>query len=200
MRCISFMVSRLLGSPMTYPQAEPTVCKTNYNKTLSNRYKTVIKTLAFRERKALALGVYAGRIQPTQGLPTLKQNEVLSSFKDKDIKIKKWLVLIVSALIAVQGASSASAANYSKDHLKLYAHSRILVYAEFQCFHKIIQKESRWSYKARNGSHYGLGQMRSTWYRDLDPYRQINATVNYITKRYQTPCKAWAFHQKRNWY
>jgi hypothetical protein len=185
---------------MSYPQARPTVCKTNYNKTLSNRYKTVIKSLTFRERKALARGVYAGRIQAAQGLSTLEQNEYLSSFKDKDKKIKKWLVLIASALIAVQGAGSASAANYSVDHLKLYAHSRILVYAEFQCFHKIIYKESRWSHTARNGSHYGLGQMRSTWYRDLDPYRQINATLNYINKRYQTPCKAWAFHQKRNWY
>ena len=172
----------------------------NYNKTLSNRYKTVIKSLAFRQRKALALGVYAGRIQSTQGLSTLKQNEVLSLFKDKNKKIKKWLVLIVSALIAVQGASSASAANYSKDHLKLYAHSRILIYDEFVCFNRIITKESQWSYPARNGSHWGLGQMRSTWYRDLDPYRQINATLKYITKRYQTPCKAWAFHQKRNWY
>ena len=184
----------------SYPQARPTVCKTNYNEKLSNCYKTVINGLAFPERKGLAWGVYAGSIQPTQGIPTLDQNEVLSSFKDKDKKIKKWLVLIVSALIAVQGAGSASAANYSKDHLKLYAHSRIVVYAEFQCFHKIIHKESRWSHTARNGSHYGLGQMRSTWYRDLDPYRQINATLNYINKRYQTPCKAWAFHQKRNWY
>ena len=172
----------------------------NYNKTLSNRYETVIKSLTFRKRKALAMGVYAGRIQSEQELSTFQQNEVLSLFKDKDKKIKKWLVLVVSALIALQGASSASAANYSKDHLKLYAHSRILVYAEFQCFYKIIHKESRWSYTARNGSHYGLGQMRSTWYRDLDPYRQINATLQYVAKRYQTPCKAWAFHQKRNWY
>ena len=185
---------------MSYPQAEPTVCKTNYNKTLSNRYKTVIKSLAFRERKALVLGVYAGAIQPTQALSTLQQNELLSSFKDKDKKIKKWLVLIVSALIAVQGAGSASAANYSKDHLKLYAHSRILIYDEFVCFNRIITKESQWSYTARNGSHYGLGQMRSKHYRDLDPYRQIDATIKYIKKRYQSPCKAWTFHQERNWY
>ena len=184
----------------SYPQAEPTMGKTNYNETLSNRYKTVIKSLAFRERKALALGVYAGRIQSAQGLPTLKQNEVLSSFKDKDKKIKKWLVLIVSALIAVQGAGSASAANYSKDHLKLYAHSRILIYDEFVCFNRIITKESQWSYTARNGSHWGLGQMRSKHYGTLDPYRQIDATLRYISKRYQTPCKAWAFHKERNWF
>jgi hypothetical protein len=171
-----------------------------YNKTLSNRYKLVIKSLALRKRAALALGVYAGRIQQHQGLTLLKQNEVLSVLKDKKIKIKKRLVFIASALIAVQGADTALAANYSIDHLKLYAHSRILDYKEFQCFNRIITKESRWSYRAKNGSHFGLGQMRSTHYRDLDPYRQIDATLRYITKRYQTPCKAWAFHIERNWY
>jgi len=172
----------------------------NYNKTLSNRYKVVIKSLALRERKGLARGVYAEAIQPTQDFNNLQQNEVLSVLKDKKIKIKKRLVFIGSALIAVQGAGSAVAANYSIDHLKLYAHSRLLDYKEFQCFNKIITKESRWSYTARNGSHYGLGQMRSKHYRDLDPFRQIDASIRYITNRYQTPCKAWAFHQERNWY
>ena len=84
------------------------------------------------------------------------------------------------AILAVTSTGlihNANAANYSIDHLKLYAHSRILDYKEFQCFNKIITKESRWSYTARNGSHYGLGQMRSKHYRDLDPFRQIDATI-----------------------
>ena len=131
------------------------------------------------------------------------KNEVLSNnLKNKKIKIKRiqWLLLIAS-LIAPIGASPAQAgASYSIDHLKLYAHSRLLDYKQFQCFNKIITKESRWSYTARNGSHYGLGQMRSKHYRDLDPYRQIDATIRYITVRYSTPCKAWAFHQERNYY
>jgi hypothetical protein len=109
-------------------------------------------------------------------------------------------VYAIAALLSITTTLEANAANYSIDHLKLYAHSRILDYKEFQCFNKIITKESRWSYRARNGSHFGLGQMRSTWYRDLDPYRQIDATIRYVTKRYQTPCKAWAFHQERNYY
>ena len=171
-----------------------------YNKTLSNRYKLVMKSLALRKRVALALGVYAGRIQQHQGLRLLKQNETLSILNYKKIKIKKLLVLIGSAIVAVQGANPAQAAAYSVDHLKLYAHSRLLDYKEFQCFNKIITKESRWSYTARNGSHYGLGQMRSKHYRDLDPFRQIDASIRYITNRYQTPCKAWAFHQERNYY
>ena len=109
-------------------------------------------------------------------------------------------VYFISALLSITSISNTNAANYSIDHLKLYAHSRILDYKEFQCFNKIITKESRWSYTAKNGSHFGLGQMKSKHYRDLDPFRQIDATLKYITIRYQTPCKAWAFHQQRNYF
>ena len=60
-------------------------------------------------------------------------------------------VYFISALLSITSIANANAANYSIDHLKLYAHSRILDYKEFQCFNKIITKESRWSYTARNG-------------------------------------------------
>ena len=109
-------------------------------------------------------------------------------------------VFALTAMLSITGIPAAQSANYSIDHLKLYAHSRILDYKEFQCFNKIITKESRWSYIARNGSHYGLGQMRSKHYRDLDPFRQIDASLRYITNRYQTPCQAWEFHKVKGYY
>ena len=109
-------------------------------------------------------------------------------------------VYFISALLSITSISNANAASYSIDHLKLYAHSRLLDYKEFQCFNKLITKESRWSYTARNGSHYGLGQMRSTYYRDLDPFRQIDATIRYNHKRYLTQCNAWSFHLKHGYY
>jgi hypothetical protein len=132
----------------------------------------------------------------------LDKNEVLSkNLEKKKINKKRlhWLLLITSVFATI-GASPANSAAYSIDHLKLYAHSRLLDYKEFQCFNKIITKESRWSYTARNGSHWGLGQMRSQHYRDLDPFRQIDASIAYITKRYQTSCKAWTFHMKHGYY
>jgi hypothetical protein len=132
----------------------------------------------------------------------LEKNEVLSVIlKRKKINKKRfrWLLLITSVFATI-GASPVNAAAYSVDHLKLYAHSRLVDYKEFQCFNKIITKESRWSHSARNGSHYGLGQMRSTWYRDLDPYKQIDATIKYNRIRYQSQCKAWAWHVKHGWY
>jgi hypothetical protein len=130
------------------------------------------------------------------------KNEVLSNNLEKKKINKKrihWL-LIISSLLAPIGASPAVSAEYSIDHLKLYAHSRIVNYKQFQCFNQIITRESRWSYKAHNGSHWGLGQMRSTHYRDLDAYRQIDATLAYITKRYQTSCKALKFHNDKGYF
>ena len=165
-------------------------------KLLSNRYQS----RAIAKRKRLALPLYAGRIQPKKSLNSNNEKED-HSFQGLKAQINKLLVVIVSlALIAPFGAATAQAASYSIDYLKLYAHSRILDYKEFQCFNKIITKESRWSYTARNGSHYGLGQMRSEYYRDLDPFRQIDHTLRYITKRYNSNCNALAFHNRRGYY
>jgi len=123
--------------------------------------------------------------------------EADSSLRRMQLSAKLYAI---SALLLITSIPEATATSYSIDHLKLYAHSRILNYKEFQCFNKIITKESRWSYTAKNGSHFGLGQMRSKHYRDLDPYRQIDASLKYITIRYETSCKAWAFHEKKGFY
>ena len=120
-------------------------------------------------------------------------------------RIARKRCLVVLAVLCVIGMTPANATKdvnqtTSIDTLILYSHSRIMNYKEFICFHKIITKESQWSHSARNGSHYGLGQMRSTWYRDLDPFRQIDATIKYNQARYSGQCKAWAFHLKHGYY
>jgi hypothetical protein len=84
-------------------------------------------------------------------------------------------------------------------NLKLYAYNQ-MSWKEFECFNWLIQKESRWNPKARNGSHYGLGQMRSTWYRDLSPKRQIQASIKYIHHRYGCPCKALHHLETKGWH
>ena len=94
----------------------------------------------------------------------------------------------------------AQASQKNPEYLKLYAHSIIMNEKQYLCFSKIIFKESRWDHKAVNGSHYGLGQMRSQHYRTLDPFAQLRATLAYITKRYGSSCKAWEFHKKKGHY
>ena len=115
------------------------------------------------------------------------------------MRIARRRSLVLLGVLCIVGTTPAEATSYSIDHLKLYAHSRLIDYQEFQCLNKIITKESRWNYKAKNGSHYGLGQMRSKHYGTLDPYRQIDATIRYVQKRYTTMCEAWKHHDK-GWY
>ena len=129
---------------------------------------------------------------------TSRQNDYDSFSIRVKTKIKKT-VLISVILSAVQGHSSAYGVDY-RDALKLYAHSRILIDSQYQCFHKLITKESNWSVSAKNGSHYGLGQMRNVKYKTLHGYKQIDWTLKYIKGRYQTPCKAWEFHKIKGYY
>ena len=84
-------------------------------------------------------------------------------------------------------------------NLKLYAYN-LLSWQEFQCFNWLIHYESRWNPKARNGSHYGLGQMRSTWYRDLSPQGQVKASIKYIHHRYGDSCAALNHFERKGWH
>ena len=119
---------------------------------------------------------------------------------------KRCLVLL--AVLCIVGTTPATAAKDVKqttsiDSLKLYAHSRIINYKEFQCFNTLITKESNWRVNAinPNGNHFGLGQMRNTKYRNLDGYRMIDWSLRYINHRYSgSSCKAFAHWQKHGWH
>ena len=70
-----------------------------------------------------------------------------------------------------------------------------------QCWVELVWRESRFDPKARNGSHYGLGQMRSTWYRDLNPRQQVKAHLNYIAHRYENDsCEALKHNKTKGWH
>lgn len=85
-------------------------------------------------------------------------------------------------------------------NIKLHAYNK-LSWEQFQCYNWLIFEESRWDYKAKNGSHYGLGQMRSKWYGTLNPYRQIDAHLDYIKHRYNGDvCKAYKHWERKGWH
>ena len=120
-----------------------------------------------------------------------KQNDYYS-FKLRVKRQLKNTVLLSVILSAVLGHSYAYGVDY-RDALKLYAHSQIVNDSQYQCFYKLITKESNWRVNAVNGSHYGLGQMRNVKYKHLDGYRQVDWTKRYIEQRYGSMCNAWRF-------
>jgi hypothetical protein len=123
-------------------------------------------------------------------------------------RIARKRCLVLLAGLCVVSTTPASATNDattkpSIDSLKLYAHSRIVNYKEFQCFNTLITKESNWRVEAinPNGNHFGLGQMRNTKYRNLDGFRMIDWSLRYIAHRYSgSSCKAFAHWQKHGWH
>ena len=121
---------------------------------------------------------------------------------EADSSLRRFRLLpLLCLILGFSLITTTTQANTNKaDHYKLYAHSRILNDVQYKCFTRIIYKESRWNHLAKNGSHFGLGQMRSQHYRNLDPYRQIDQTLKYIAHRYGSSCNAWRFHQKNNYF
>jgi transglycosylase-like protein with SLT domain len=80
---------------------------------------------------------------------------------------------------------------------------------QFSCFDNIITRESRWNVHATNPSSgaYGLPQalpgskmatVGSDW--QNNPATQIIWGVEYMDKRYGSPCAAWSFWQAHSWY
>lgn len=91
---------------------------------------------------------------------------------------------------------------------KALAHSAVIKQwgktSEYKCLEQLVQRESGWRVEAHNKSSgaFGLFQfLPGTWANYRYPYKpkeasiQIKAGLRYITKRYGTPCKAWAFWQ-----
>jgi hypothetical protein len=80
--------------------------------------------------------------------------------------------------------------------------------SQWTALDRLVESESGWHNTAQNphSSAYGIGQfLDSTWpaygYRKTsDPKTQIKAMLEYISARYGTPKRAWAFKQRRNYY
>ena len=72
---------------------------------------------------------------------------------------------------------------------------------ESQCYVELIMRESSFNPRARNGSHYGLAQMRNVKVKDLSPRNQVRWHMKYIDHRYDgSPCAALKHLIKRGWH
>lgn len=72
---------------------------------------------------------------------------------------------------------------------------------ESQCYVELIMRESSFNPRARNGSHYGLAQMRNAKVKDLSPREQVRWHMRYLDNRYSgSPCKALAHLIKKGWH
>lgn len=112
-----------------------------------------------------------------------------------------FMLSVVAAIAPLSTPANANDRSWYNHqmNLKLHAINLIRDWDQALCFIEVIHRESSWNYKARNGSHYGLGQMRSIWYRDLTPRKQIEASIRYYLHRYGSPCEALEHWRKKGW-
>ena len=95
-----------------------------------------------------------------------------------------WLMLCVIAFTVCFSKDYSHATDNHVMNLKLYAYNKFKTWDQFSCYNYLVFKESSWNYKARNGSHYGLGQMRNPMVLSLTPRQQIDLHYKYIAHRY----------------
>ena len=72
---------------------------------------------------------------------------------------------------------------------------------EAQCWVELIWRESTFNPRAKNGSHYGLAQMRNDNVRTLKPRAQVRWHMRYLDHRYNgSACKALNHMNKKGWH
>ena len=89
----------------------------------------------------------------------------------------------------------------SKDRFKLYLHSRVVKDSQYQCAYKLYMAESKFDSQAKNGSHYGIPQLRNKKLKNLDGYTQIDWGIRYIAHRYKGDyCVAYKHFKDKGWH
>ena len=131
-------------------------------------------------------------------LKNIKINKKIIKIK---IKTNKNLLAIPMSIMILTVSTTVEAKAVSQtDLLKLYAHSRLVSMEQFSCFNALITKESNWRVDARNGSHYGLGQMRNAKYGRLDGFSMVDWSIRYIKERYGSMCNGWRFFKANGYH
>jgi hypothetical protein len=111
-------------------------------------------------------------------------------------------LVLLAALFVFSNTTNAIAVstNRDKENYKLYAHIKLLNAKEYRCLEILWNKESRWDPRADNpkSSAYGIPQLLKM--KELDPFKQIDLGLKYISKRHNTPCKALDYHNRKGHY
>lgn len=90
---------------------------------------------------------------------------------------------------------------------KSYAKALLNDNKQYKCIDQLYTKESNWNPSARNGSHYGIPQLRNEIMLSKNPLQQVDLGIKYITHRYGTTksgsanaCKALLHLKIKGWH
>lgn len=128
---------------------------------------------------------------------TLNERHVFNPWK----MLNKTLVLSIFITNTLGPTYAYAASTYSQDRWKLYMHNRVIDEKQYNCINKLWAMESHWNNKSNNkrSTAYGIAQVLGTT--TSDPYKQIDAGIQYIAHRYKSDgCSALAHHLKHGYY
>ena len=100
-----------------------------------------------------------------------------------------FIALVITINLLSNGAANAVEKEQQMKY-RMYALGKIKDWNEFTCLNALWNRESNWNPRAKNGSHYGIPQGRSTWLKRATPSQQIEWGIAYIRNRYGDMCKA----------
>ena len=132
---------------------------------------------------------------------TMPLRSILAGEPLPRIARRRSLVLLAGLLLfGNMPASQAINTHRDKENYKLYAHIKLLDAKQYRCLEVLWNRESRWDPRAANpkSSAYGIPQLLKM--RELDPFKQIDLGLKYITHKHSTPCRALDYHNKRGFY
>ena len=84
--------------------------------------------------------------------------------------------------------------------IKQYAKLKVTTGKQWICLSKLWGKESAWNHLADNPHSTAFGIPQILGLTTKNPYKQVDLGIKYIKHRYNTPCKAWVFHQRKGYY
>ena len=106
--------------------------------------------------------------------------------------------LVFIGILCFEKTNSVAADN--TNHYRQWAFIQLNNLDEFYCLDYLYFRESRWNPKARNGSHYGIPQGRSTYLMKVDGYKQVEWGIKYNLNRYGSMCKALEHYKIKGWH
>jgi hypothetical protein len=120
-------------------------------------------------------------------------------------------VLCLIAILSPVGKIDTAQAISTKKSIitvtpKAYAKALLNDNKQYKCIIELYNKESNWRPEARNGSHYGIPQLRNEIMLSKNPLQQVDLGIKYIAHRYGTTkgtpnvCKALKHLQTKGWH
>jgi hypothetical protein len=132
---------------------------------------------------------------------TLGVRSILAGEPLPRIARRRSLVLLAGLLLfSNMPASQAINTPRDKENYKLYAHIKLLNAKQYRCLEILWMRESKWDPRADNPNSSAFGIPQLLKMKELDPFKQIDLGLKYISHKHRTPCRALAFHNQRGWY